>query len=325
VDTPQKRQAVVRLMARARHNFALHAPDSAPYSMKVSFTSSGHARYNGPGEMEEAWANGQSWRWSAKLADYTQERVFSEGFAYDLKSPGPIPLRYQMVRSSLFGPMPFMGRGFNGEPEGLIRIASANWQGTDLMCILMSGAMNDPTPTPGRRWVETEHCIDPKTGLLHLWSEAPGIYAVYKYDNALQFHGRTLARDITVVEAGVPVLDIHLDSLTEGAGDPAALKPSQAMLANGPGTIMVRVMRFPQTVRDVPKGASTVKVEPVIVHAMIDEHGKVLDAEALQNTDPTLGAAALKLVEKSTYPHQAPGTVPRQREAFINVRFAAGS
>jgi hypothetical protein len=87
---------------------------------------------------------------------------------------------------------------------------------------------------------------------------------------------------------------------------------------------MERVMRFPQFIRNVPKGANEIKVEPVIVHAIIDEHGKVIDAEALQNTNPTLSQTAVKFVEDSTYPHQAPGTVPRQREAFINVRFATG-
>jgi len=324
VDTPQQRQAVTRLLNQARSNFALHQFGGHPYTMKASFTSSGHAHFNGPGDMEEAWANGQSWRWSAHLADYSQERVFATGFAYDLKTPGPIPLRYQMVRSAIFGPLPLFGEGPYREPEGLIRIATANWHGTDLRCVLMSRPENDPTPTPGRRWVETEHCIDPKTGLLHLWSEAPGIYAVYDYESAIDFHGKKIARQITVVEGGAPVLDVHIESLTDGAGDPAALKPTQAMLANGPGTIMMRVMRFPQMAGPPPKGATEVRIQPVIVHAMIDEHGKVLDAEALQNSDPALSAAALKLVEGSTYPHQAPGTVPRQREAFINVRFATG-
>src|ERR1700760_4509190 len=65
LDTPQKRQAVEKLMQQARRNFALHARDGQPYTMKLTFTSTGHPHYNGPGEMEEVWANGQSWRWSA--------------------------------------------------------------------------------------------------------------------------------------------------------------------------------------------------------------------------------------------------------------------
>jgi hypothetical protein len=318
VTTPQQRLAVTKLLQQARRNMVLHAIGERPFTLKLSFTSSGHPRYTGSGELEEAWANGQSWRWSAQLGDYSQQRVFSDGFAYDVKSPGAIPLRFQMIRSAVFNAMPIR------PPQGLMRVATAKWQGTDLMCVLLSGPNNDPAPTPGRRWVETEHCVDPTTGLLHLWSEAPGIYVVYNYADALHFHGKTVPRQISVVEGGTQVLDIHVDSLEDGAGDPALLKPTPDMLANGPGTLMERVMRFPQFIRNVPKGASEIKVEPVIVHAIIDEHGKVIDAEALQNTNPTLSQTAVKFVEDSTYPHQAPGTVPRQREAFINVRFATG-
>jgi hypothetical protein len=295
--------------------------------------------------MEEAWANGKSWRWSAHLADYSQERVFADGSAYDAKSPGPIPLRLQMVRNAIFNAVPAF------ESQGLMRVASAKWEGVDLLCVLLSRPGNDPTPTPGRRWVETEHCVDPQTGLLHLWSEAPGIYVVYNYANSVHFHAKTVAAEISVVEGGTQVLDIRVQSLQDGSGDPAALKPTPQMLANGPGTLMTRVLRFPQTIVipqsnmraqfqsrsiqatsvTVPEAATPreataesavkVNVEPVIVHAIIDEHGKVIDAEALQNTNPTLSDAALNFVRKSTYPHQAPGTVPRQREAFINVRF----
>lgn len=338
VDTPQKRLAVTRLLRQARRNIMLHAPDTNPFTLKVTFTSTGHPRYSGAGEMEEAWASGQSWRWNAELADYHQDRVFFDGFAYDEKSPGPIPLRLHMLRGALFNPGPMLA------PQALMRIASAQWQGTDLMCVLISGAGNDPTPTPGRRWTETEHCIDPKTGLLHLSSEAPGIYVVYDYASAVQFHGKTLPREISVVEAGNQVLDIHVESIEDGAGDPARLKPTPQMMANGPGTILTRIRRFPQTVifpeaatsgTDVKRqklnkisgGATKVNVEPVIVLAIIDEHGKVIDAEALQNTNPTLSEAALRLVKNSTYRGQAPGTVPQQREAFINVRlveFATG-
>lgn len=332
VDTPQKRLAMTRLLQQARRNIMLHAADTHPFTLKVTFTSTGHPHYSGAGDMEEAWASGQSWRWNATLADYHQDRVFFDGFAYDEKSPGPIPLRLHMVRGALFNPGPMLA------PQALMRIASAQWQGTDLMCVLISGAGNDPTPTPGRRWTETEHCIDPKTGLLHVSSEAPGIYVVYDYASAVQFHGKTLPREISVVEGGNQVLDIHLESIEDGAGDPARLKPTPQMMTKGPGTILTRMMRFPQTIvlpnqatsgtqitpqamHTISQGATNVKVDPVIVLAIIDEHGKVIDAEALQNTDPTMSEAALRLVKDSTYRRQAPGTVPQQREAFINVRF----
>ena len=55
------------------------------------------------------------------------------------------------------------------------------------------------------------------------------------------------------------------------------------------------------------------------IHAILDEKGKVLDAEAVQG-DPALASAALGIVWRSTYGRgMRPGRL--QREAFINVKF----
>jgi hypothetical protein len=59
----------------------------------------------------------------------------------------------------------------------------------------------------------------------------------------------------------------------------------------------------------------------VIVHATISNDGKVEEAEALQNSDPGLGQAALAHVRRSNYPANNPGNRPLEQEAFINVRF----
>jgi hypothetical protein len=186
--------------------------------------------------------------------------------------------------------------------------------------MLISGGGNDATATPGRRWEETEYCIDPKTGLLRTYSEAPGIYNVYDYSETLQFHGRTLARQISIVEDGVTVLQIHLDSLTDAANsDPDQFVPTKKMLSHGPGDILTGPFRFPQSVA-APPGHNGV-VQPVIVHAVLDKKGHVVEAEALQHTDPALSEAALAIVEHSNYPRPENGGRPVQREAFINVRF----
>lgn len=314
VDTPAKRQAIVRLLHQAHQNTALHTPNGAPFTMKVSFTSSGQTRYLGSGETEETWASVKSWGWTAHLGDYSQLRIFYNGAAYD-QNPSTIPLRLHMLRNAVFAPLPMR------PPQGLIRVASASWDGRDLMCILTSGAQSDPTPTPGRRWVETEYCVDPKSGLLQIFSEAPGIYVVYDYSDALDFHGHTLARQIVVIEGGSPVLQIHLDSIADGA-DPASLVPTAQMMAQGPAAMITGPMRFPQP-GGVAPALSAGTIQPVIVHAIIDENGKVLDAEALQTSNAALSNAALQLVLRSQYPRQAPGTLPRQREAFVNVKFVS--
>jgi hypothetical protein len=312
-DTPQKREVLLNLLEHARQNNGMHAPGTPPFAMKVSFNSTGTSRYTGFGEIEETWMSGQTFRWSARLGDYSQLRIYHDGAAYDDKPRGPIPLRIQMVRQSVFWPV--TGR-FS---PALIRMATANWEGTEVACLLISGGGNDATATPGRRWEETEYCIDSKTGLLRTYSEAPGIYNVYDYSETFQFHGRTLARQISIVEDGATVLQIHLESLADAANsDPDQFVPTKKMLSRGPGDILVGPFRFPQFVA-APPGHRGV-IEPVIVHAVLDKKGRVVEAEALQHSDSELSAAALAIVERSNYAKRDEGR-PVQREAFINVQF----
>ena len=105
-DTPEKRAVLLNLLERARQNSAMHTPGTAPFTLKVSFNSvGGDSHSQGYGEVEETWLNGQTWRWSARLGDYSQLRIFYEGAAYDDKPRGHIPLRIQMVRNSVFWPV----------------------------------------------------------------------------------------------------------------------------------------------------------------------------------------------------------------------------
>ena len=317
-DTPERRAVLLNLLESARQNSAMHTPGMAPFSIKVSFNAAaGDPHGQGYGELEETWLNGDTWRWSARLGDYSLLRIFYQGAAYDDKPHGHIPLRLQMVRNAIFWPV---GGNF---ASALIRMATAKWEGTDIACMLISGSGNDATATPGRRWEESEYCVDPKTGLLRIHSEAPGIYVVYDYSGGLQFHGRTLPRQTTIVEGGATVLQIHLDSIEDANDDPNQFVPTKKMMSHGPGAIMVGPFRFPEFVR-APAGYSG-EIQPVIVHAILDQKGKVLDAEVVQSSDPALTSAALDVVWHSTYPAALRPAAPRQREAFINVKFTPAS
>ena len=317
-DTPEKRAVLLNLLERARQNSAMHTPGMAPFSIKVSFNSTGGDSHSqGYGELEETWLNGQTWRWSARLGDYSQLRIFYQGVAYDDKPRGHMPLRLQMVRNSVFWPV------VGNFAPALIRMATAKWEGTEVACILMSRQGNDATETPGRRWEESEFCIDPKTGLLRIHSEAPGIYSVYDYNGGIEFHGRVLPRQTTIVEGGTSVLQIHLEDIQDANNDPNQFVPTKKMISHGPGAIMVGPFRFPESVR-VPAGYSGV-VQPVIVHAILDQKGKVLDAEVVQTSDPALAAAALDVVWHSSYLPAERKDLPLQREAFINVKFTPSS
>lgn len=313
-ETADQRASILTLLERARQNNYLHAPGGAPYDLKVSFSSGGQSPYTGAGEMEEVWVAPGTWRWTAQLGDYTQTRVFHQGLAYDANPHAYLPLRLQMIRSALFWPV---AGNFAGS---LIRIAPANWNGAQLSCALISGPRAEATPTPGRRWQEEEFCVDPKSGLLQTYSVAPGIYNVYDYTNAVQFHGRTLARQISIVENGSTVVQLQLNSIRDlSSVDQSMFTPTPEM--QGPGVIIRGPLRFPQF---APSGAETATgpIQPIIVHALLDVSGKVLEAEPLQTSQPSLSDAALQLVKNTNYgPPAEQARWPLQREVFINVQF----
>jgi hypothetical protein len=317
VANPENRALVLSLLERARQNGSeLYAAGSPAFHLKLSFTSGGQSRYTGPGEMDEIHYSRQTyWRWTARLGDYSQVRVFQYGVPYDEKTPGPIPLRLQMVRGAVIWPMD------NVRPGTMIRLASAQWRGMEVMCALLSGG-DGVGAAQGRQWQEREYCVDTKSALLRIYSEAPGIYTVYDYDDALHFHGRSLARQISIVESGDTVLQIHVDTLEDAAApDPALFTPSKEMLVRGPGIVLIPAVWIP-AFASAPAG-HTGKLEPVVVHASIDDHGKVIEAEVLQNSDPGLSNAALSFVKNSTYPPRRLARGPVQTEVFINVEFGA--
>ena len=315
VANPENRALILNLLERARQNGSeLYAVGGPAFHLKLSFTSNGQSRYTGYGEMEEFhYSRETSWRWTARLGDYSQVRVFQYGIPYDEKTPGPIPLRIQMVRGAVIWPMA------NVRPGIMIRIATAQWRGMEVMCALLSGG-DGVSAARGRQWEEREYCVDTKAALLRIYSEAPGIYTIYDYDDVLHFHGRTLARQISIVEGGDIVLQIHVQSLEDpGSPDPALFTPTKQMLAQGPGIVLVPSVRISAGTA-LPAG-HTGKVEAVIVHASVDNQGKVVEAEVLQNSDPSLSDAALAAIKGSTYPPRMRATGPVQTEAFINVEF----
>jgi len=307
VITPEGRDVAMDLLARARQNLTLHAAGVPPFQMKVSFTSSGDSRFEGDGTMEELYA-GPVLRWTERLASSSQMHIVSGGKAFATNPNEPVPLRVQMVRGAIFEPIgPAPG-------TGMIRAQTVERDGQELTCLLLSGSV--PTAPMPRQWVETEFCIDPQTALLQSWSVAPGIYVNYDYSDAIQFHGRTLARQITVVEGNKPVLQIHIDSLKDADHlDPVIFQPSREMTGAGPAFVLGYPRRFPMRAGMLENSAPQM-IQPVIVHATLSNvDGRVLEAEALQDSNPELVQAAVQLVEHSRFP--ATGV---QQEVFINVQ-----
>jgi hypothetical protein len=305
--TPEAREDAMALLERARQNISLHAGPMAPFEMKVSFTSSGSTQFEGDGTMEEKYV-GAALLWSARLASSSQTHIVIRGQSFASNPKEPIPLRVQMLRGVIFQPIgPTPG-------TGMIRAQNVQRDGQALTCLLLSGSV--PTTPMPRQWVETEFCIDPQTSLLHSWSAAPGIYVNYDYTDAIQFHGRTLARQITVVEGNTPVLQVHIDSLKDADNlDPRIFEPTREMQAAGPAFAVSYPKRFPLRAGEL-QNATPQMIQPVIVHATLSNlDGRVIEAEALQDANPQLAQDAVEMVEHSQFP--ATGL---QQEVFINVQ-----
>ena len=308
-----QRASVLGLIERARQNSDLHAAGGHPYLLKVSFEASGDVAYTGAGQFEELWYAPGEWRWKAHLGSYTQDRINLRGRVFD-QYVSPMPLRLQMVKGAIFWPI-LMRSG------AALRISAGTWQGKSVLCVLGSRMLGNGSDIPGRRWQETEFCMDTNSGLLQTYSIAPGIYAVYDYQDTIRFHASILPRTISIYEANKPVLQIHLDSLSDApAFDQKEFTPTPQMKAQPTSPMIAGTVRFPMA-----GGISPVEthgqIQPVIVHASVTGDGNAEEVEALQNSDPTLSAAAVALVRNARNFPSLDGNRSGQREIFVNVRF----
>jgi hypothetical protein len=302
------RSAAIDLLDRARKNYDLHST-SAPYALKVSFESNDATQNEGTGTMEELYDGHSHWRWTEELQDSHIVRIGADSRVYGDNPSEPVPLRVQLVRSVLL-------RSIVHDPASFeIRATNVERDGKTISCLLLSYSL-PPNPAP-RSWVEREDCLDPATGLLQTWSEAPGIYAVYDYTGATEFHGHTLPRQVSVFEDGRLALQVRLESLEDAPNlDPSLFKPTPEMVDEGESYALASPRRFP--LRVDPSDAPTSRFfQPVIVHATLDaQDGTVLDAEALETADPDLSRSALEVVKSTSFEPSG-----FQQEVFINVQF----
>jgi hypothetical protein len=130
-------------------------------------------------------------------------------------------------------------------------------------------------------------------------------------------HGHTLPRHISIFEEGRLTVQVRVESLEDAPNiDASLLQPTPEMADAGESFGLAGPRRMP--LRVDPTNAPTSRFfQPVIVHATLDaEDGTVLDAEALQTTDPDLSRAALDIVRNTSF--DASGF---QQEVFFNVQF----
>ncbi len=121
-------------------------------------------------------------------------------------------------------------------------------------------------------------------------SEAPGRYAVYDYTDAPQLGGHILPRNVTITEGGRVVSKISVESL-QGmpSADPALFIPTAAMKAKGPAVAMTSATKVSR-VQGSPY-TSAVTLRPVCVFGIVTPAGHLVEAHALQPSDPNSRAA----------------------------------
>lgn len=308
LSKPADRASAIDLLDRARKNFYIRDAHT-PYALRVSFETNGATQVEGAGTMQEFYDGQGQFRWTAQLGDVRVTRLEADHRVYGTNPSEPIPLRIQLIRSVLLRPVQHDIAKFE------IREANVKQDGKPLTCLLLSYSV-PPNPAP-RSWVEREDCIDPASGLLRLWSEAPGIYATYDYDGS-DFHGHTLPRQISIYEEGRLAVQIHLESLEDAPTlDANLFKPSPEMGETEETFTLSSAGRLGPLRLDPSDAPTSRFYQPVIVHAILDaQDGTVLDAETLQNSSDDLGRAALDLVRNTAF-----DPTGFQQEMFINVHF----
>lgn len=306
------RAALVNLIARSH---ALSNVRSSPYHMKSSFISVSDGAWQLDDESPGRWL----YRWTAQGPSYSGTNLNANQMHYSSQPGVAVPLRLAQVRGALFFINTIPG------PRASLRTADANLEGTDLTCVLMErGFMGTPSPG-GRRWEEQEFCIDPKAGVMMTYSPVPGLYIRYDYSGAIQFHDRVLPAKFTISEAGQPVIEAKIESVTDPApGDNALFQPNGLTeVGAGPPMMPPMHVRMGMRVASRPQTAATSGISVVALHGMMSPAGKVGDVEVLASSDPSLNPAALaRIANMQIWADQVQaGATPQSYEVYFTIGF----
>jgi hypothetical protein len=251
---------------------------------------------------------------------YTTTQIRSNEMAFGDGTADYIPLRLQEARAALLDPIPAAGN----VQRAAMRTSKAFYNGTQLSCVLLSRAGKGAVAsTAGRRWEETEECIDPKSGLLQVHSQIPGRYYAYDYSNAPQIEGRLLPHKVIVTEGGRKVSEITVESLTEiPDADPSLFVPTEAMKERGRAVMMGPAQKISRFFGQGPFAAGAT-AQPVCVFGLVTPSGQLVEAHSLQPADPNSNAAveAAKLIDFS--PPDPIVTRPQQHFVFIIEKFVS--
>lgn len=294
-----ERAAGLSLLEHARQNSDMHLAGTPPFRLDVNFLASGNVAYVGSGTLSETWLSGQRWTWNADFSGYSETRIGHGQQGFEEEPVPSVPMRVHMVREAVFWPVRF-------GPGAKLRAATALRHGKTLTCLLLNGQADPETPM--RLWAEQEYCIDNASGLLDVFSPAPGTYFDYDYGRN-DFHGRMVPDRITASVGGFRVLDVQIvisDASPESV-------PAVATAAYRPGITLEAGRKF---LISAPSNLATSSIQTVIVHAALSPEGAVLEEEVSASEDPRLSQAALDVVKQHRFPQAL-----TQRDTYVSVGF----
>ncbi len=332
--TAEARDAALQLLTRARSNYSLqNAGRSAGrgYQIEASFKvdSGGQTEFDGEWQLQETFDPKQGLHWTARTTrsaySFAHTQISTNGKLYSETATSYIPLRLHEARAALFGSIP----SARDASRDQIRTAAASYKGIALTCVLLSTPINAPNSAAreavqARRWDETEECIDARTGLLQIHSQAPGRYYVYDYSNAPEFAGRTMPRQVTVTEAGKTVSEILVQRLVPIAvADPNLFAISTEMKARGRAPELGAALKYIKVAGTVPAGEAA---RPVAVFGLVTASGELIDVHSLQPSDLNSDAAVEAVKQMKFAPQDPLGSPPQQHLLYVIENFvAAGS
>jgi len=313
VQTAEQRLAATNLVenARALSNVRAHA-----YDLKTTFTSSG-----GDWNLEDISPSHNAYRWSAQGLSYAAVNLHLNKLFYTNQPAGPVPLRLAQVRSAIFFAYRLTG------PRATLRTFAGNLNGAEVSCVLVSHGPQTMAVAGGRRWEESESCIDPKTGLLMTYSPVPGMFVRYDYTNAIRFHDKTVAGKFTITEAGQAIVEARTESVTDPANlDPALFEPAGlTQVGVGPVSGMPWYARS-SVIGGAPNANST--IHAVVLHGLLSPDGALSETEVVASSNASLNQSALdKAAEWKNWQADnnevKPGATPQWHEVFFVVKLLA--
>jgi hypothetical protein len=318
VDAPEDRDALIRLMDKARSYYTLKEARQA-YHLKTSFTvtSGGRTEFDGDWQLDELFSPSLGVCLTARTSGYVFDQLRTSNLTYQ-DTPGEgFPLRLHEAHGHLLGSL----ESTKSMRHDLIRTVAASLNGAPVTCLLLSDARrSSEAGAPGRLWQEREECLDPQTGHLLLHSPAPGLYVLYDFSQPFKFESRELPGKMTVIENETTVIEERVESLEAlPKVDPNDFTPTAQMRSKRPGTAMAGLEKISIGATRPSSGT----IQTVVIFGLLTPDGTVAEAHPLQSSDPALIEAALRRVSQiKMQAAVAPGADREQHELFALVHFA---